>query len=661
MSGIDLKRVQVIIPALNERETIADVIKNLHSLGLSYIRVVDNGSIDETDCISKEAGAEVIHESKMGYGQACWSGMKDLPEQIEWILFCDGDGSDDLGALAKFFDEAQQYDFVLGNRLASDEGRSVMTPVQRFGSWLAGNIMCLAWGKKFHDLGPLRLIKRETLDALKMEDRAFGWTVEMQAKAASKKILTQEVDVAYFHRKGGKSKIAGTIKGSFLAGSIILGTLGKLIIQDISQIIGRPWLQAILTILVLFCYAWGSAVILPVGDFRFLAAVPEFLKGAAIMGLGFVISWGLRHVKWWLFWLVVLGPRIALLWMYPGDDIWRYIWEGMMQHKGINPYELAPSDPLLEQYHTEWWGKINNRETTAIYPPLSQLIFKGLAMISSTVFCFKLAVAIADIWICAVLAKRFGLSSAMFYAWNPLPITMFAGGGHYDSLFVICLVVAWLIYENKKDFWRWEKAVLWLGASVAIKWITLPVLAFVGWRSLMECGWKRSVRLAVVSMIPFLLSWTIVCWGHDPFTLIPVDFAKYARSAEFIPYFLGLLWKESIWKNELFIAPLCLAGVWIMLREKDYGRFTESWFFLLLIFSPLIHAWYFTWMIPFAVYSRNLGVRLVSLSVFVYFFLQHRQSIELQEWLLEPWERVFLWAPFVLGFIWSRLNFSSKI
>lgn len=222
---LNLEQVAVIIPARDEAETIGAVLQSLQRQGLSHIRVIDNGSRDATAQVASRAGATVRHEPIPGYGQACWQGLQDLGPEVEWILFCDADGSDDLNQLPEFFQAAPETDLVLGNRRATAAGRQALTTTQNFGNWLATRLIALGWGYHYEDLGPLRLIRRSALDAIAMGDRGFGWTVEMQARAAELGLRFTELPVHYRDRQGGKSKISGTLKGSFQAGVIILSTL----------------------------------------------------------------------------------------------------------------------------------------------------------------------------------------------------------------------------------------------------------------------------------------------------------------------------------------------------------------------------------------------------------------------------------------------------
>ena len=230
-----LSSICVIIPVRNEEESIPDVIRALRSHGLCSIRVVDNGSRDRSAQRARETGAEVIWEPIPGYGQACWTGLQNLPASVEWVLFCDGDGSDDPDDIPALLDlilqEQLTPDFVVGDRRATPSGQAAMTPIQNFGNALASTLIHWGWGMKYHDLGPLRLIRRSALDAIQMRDRGFGWTVEMQIRAVELGLTIQELPVNYRPRQGGRSKISGTIRGSIQAGTIILKTVGQLYLK----------------------------------------------------------------------------------------------------------------------------------------------------------------------------------------------------------------------------------------------------------------------------------------------------------------------------------------------------------------------------------------------------------------------------------------------
>jgi glycosyltransferase involved in cell wall biosynthesis len=644
----DLNRVLVIVPVLNEEATISSVVQSLQSYGLKKICVVDNGSDDRTTILARSAGATVISEPLRGYGRACWRGYQQIPEECDWILFCDGDGSDDLSQLPEFFAATKNADFILGNRRATASGRAAMTAVQNFGNWLATWLIGLGWGYWYRDLGPLRLIRHSALEKIQMRDRSFGWTVEMQARAVECGLNICEIPVDYRHRQGGRSKISGTIQGSFWAGSIILGTLGNLYWQrqTVSNSRFYLWLSSLLLLL-------GAMLILPHGDFQQAGTVPRFWLGIGVMSLGFVLSWTLRDLSSVWFWLVTILTRLLLLPMYPGDDIWRYLWEGHIQNLGFSPYNFPPNASELIPYRTDWWVLMNHPDTSAIYPPLTQLGFRALAAVSTSVLLFKLAFVLADLGVCWLLRKDWGDRRTILYAWNPLVIYSFAGGGHYDSWFILPLVAGWLAFDKR----RWGWSALLVGASIAIKWMSLPILVFLALR-----GRKKYIPFVLlIGILPMLVTTLWFCHDGSCY-LIPTSstFVSRGRSAEFIPYLVSLAWYPSTQYNWIYAIPLGLATIALLWYCRSFVCFVEWYFLALLMLSPIVHAWYFTWSIPFAVATRNLGVRWVSLSAFIYFALKHRQALGSFDWRLTASEIYWLWLPFLVGFISSNLRLFGR-
>ena len=164
----------VVIPALNEQETIAGVVNDLRRRGFQRIRVIDNGSTDRTAEYARAAGAEVHNEPHCGYGRACQRGLSNIPRGIAWILFCDGDGSDDFDDVDLMIETAERgADLILTNRFATKSGREAMTLMQRFGNQLIVRLNQLGWKFRFTDFGPLRLIRRESLDDIAMRTRLW--------------------------------------------------------------------------------------------------------------------------------------------------------------------------------------------------------------------------------------------------------------------------------------------------------------------------------------------------------------------------------------------------------------------------------------------------------------------------------------------------------
>ncbi len=701
-SSLMLSNVCVIIPALDEADTIAGVIWGLQKQGLAQICVVDNGSCDRTPIIATQAGACVVSEPRRGYGQACWRGLQTpMATEAEWILFCDGDGSDDLSQLPDLLALRAEHDLIIGNRRGTERGKQQLTPVQNFGNWLATRLIWLGWGLRYEDLGPLRLIRKSVIDRLAMSDRGFGWTVEMQAKAAGAALRTCEIPVNYLPRQGGQSKIAGTVKGSVKAGQVILTTLARLYWQKVSQkcqkgalVCQSALVQRGLLWLSVLLLTMGSVSAMPHGDFlNDPMAVPLFWRGMGLMSGGFALSWGLRKVTGGWFWVGAVAPRLVLLAMYPGDDIWRYLWEGHIQNFGFNPYLLAPSAEVLIPLRFETWSQINHIDHAAIYPPVAQLGFRLLAAISPSVLLFKLSFVAADLGICGLLSHRFGYRAALLYAWNPLVMYSFAGGGHYDSWFLLPLMAAWLGESSREqsgkpseDFlepteqadrkqpWRVWKSAFLVGISIAVKWMSMPVLAFLVWRYRRR-GWRWAVILIVAGLLPLFLATLPFCHSGSC-SVLPVtsDFVTYGRSAALIAPIVDALWPSGLlqpdglqpsWAvqgpaNWIYALPLGLVVLWGVARWRSVGQFTERYLMALMLLAPIIHSWYFVWLVPFAVASRNWGTRMVSLSAFIYFALPHQLATGAGDWTLSATQRFWLWGPFALGLGISALASSKQ-
>ncbi|RKU24672.1 UDP-glucose--dolichyl-phosphate glucosyltransferase [Candidatus Poribacteria bacterium] len=216
-------KVSVIIPVLNEEKAIAKVINDIPQELVQEIIVVDNGCTDNTAEIARDHGAKVISEQRKGYGSACLAGIASV-ECADIIVFIDGDYSDDPTELSLLIQPIQedQADFVIGTRKPSEKG--ALLPQAQFGNKLATFLINSFYGVKYTDLGPFRAIRYSHLTELDMQDRTYGWTVEMQLKAAKMGIRVQEIPVNY-RKRIGTSKISGTFIGSIKAGVKILTTI----------------------------------------------------------------------------------------------------------------------------------------------------------------------------------------------------------------------------------------------------------------------------------------------------------------------------------------------------------------------------------------------------------------------------------------------------
>lgn len=231
MSERIIPNIKVVIPAFNEEKSIAHVINDIPKDWVQEVVVVDNGSTDNTAEVAKNAGATVLSEITAGYGNACLKGIDYLTgegKQPDILVFLDGDYSDYPAQLPEVINPILQdnVDMVIGSRALGDREGGSMTFPQVFGNWLATSLMKVFYGVEYTDLGPFRAIKFDKLIDLDMKDRTYGWTVEMQVKAARHKFKTAEVPVNY-KKRIGVSKVSGTVKGTFLAGYKILYTIFK--------------------------------------------------------------------------------------------------------------------------------------------------------------------------------------------------------------------------------------------------------------------------------------------------------------------------------------------------------------------------------------------------------------------------------------------------
>ena len=225
MNQMNKQKISVIIPVLNEEESIGKVISDLPRELLDHIVVVDNGSTDNSVKIAEEHGAVVLREPEMGYGAACLRGINYLNENCppEILVFLDGDYSDYpeeiVNLIAKIYDG---YDFVLGSRVMGvKEYEAELSSHSILGNTMAAFFLKILFGGKYTDMGPFRAIRFDRLLELNMVDRNYGWTMEMQIKAERAKLKTSEIPVHYRERFGGESKVTGSLAGSIKAFSKI--------------------------------------------------------------------------------------------------------------------------------------------------------------------------------------------------------------------------------------------------------------------------------------------------------------------------------------------------------------------------------------------------------------------------------------------------------
>ena len=220
--------ISVIIPALNEEEPIAAVVRDCLTTGLpAEVIVVDNGSTDRTTERARAAGAKVVSEPRPGYGRACAAGIRALSPECDLVVFLDGDGSDCPEFMPQLVDPIRrgEQDFVIGSRTRGKREPGSMNFQQVFAGRVAGALLRLLYGVGYSDMCPFRAIRRDGLERLGMKEPTYGWNLEMQMRAARAQMRILEVPVNHRCRTGGESKVSGTLRGTFVAGARIIATL----------------------------------------------------------------------------------------------------------------------------------------------------------------------------------------------------------------------------------------------------------------------------------------------------------------------------------------------------------------------------------------------------------------------------------------------------
>lgn len=222
----------VVMPALDEEDSVADAVEHWRRWGAKGVVVVNNGSRDRTAERAREAGASVVPEPRRGYGAAAWTGTRHAPPGTKWILFASADGSDFLdadasSALAEAIGDGALL--VAGDRTRRPDARRHLTPVQRFGNRLCAWLIALGWrAPRTRDIGSLRIVEREAFEGLALADRGFGWNIEMQTRAIEQGLPIAEIPVGYRPRTAGRPKISGSFVGIARASRDILATIARL-------------------------------------------------------------------------------------------------------------------------------------------------------------------------------------------------------------------------------------------------------------------------------------------------------------------------------------------------------------------------------------------------------------------------------------------------
>jgi alpha-1,6-mannosyltransferase len=369
-----------------------------------------------------------------------------------------------------------------------------------------------------------------------------------------------------------------------------------------------------------------------------------------------------------IFWIAVIALRLVVLPLQPGDDLYRYQWEGKVQQAGFNPYVVTPDDPRLAPIRAELPAahKINQRDFRPIHPPGAELIFAGLSRISDSPLLYKLLFAVADLAAIALLLRLLGDGSryagAAWYAWNPLVVHCFAGSAHFDSLMILALMAGILCLtrlesiegqrgaptalgitaeqDTRRKWWLALGASAAFGIAISIKLV--PALLLI------VCAFalrRRAVALFVAVAIPALLS---LFYGYPG---IPVweSLLRVGHVRRLNDLFWWLI-EETAWPNPHqrnyhyhVVLVIGVAAVsFVFWRNWKRGMLWAVG--TALILSPVLHPWDCTWILPLAAWRRSYAWFILSITLFAY-FLFWNERLFLLPWRAEPWQRALIILP----------------
>ena len=608
-------RIVVIIPARDEEASIGAVVRGLPP-SVGEVIVVDNGSRDRTAAVAGAAGARVVQEPQRGYGQACLTGIA-AARDADLLVFMDGDGSDDPAQLERVTAPILEgrAELVIGSRSLGRREAGAHPWHAVFGTKLCVGLMNLLTGSRASDLGPFRAVSAAALRRLGMRDRDYGWTVEMQVKAAREGLRVVEVPVDHRPRSAGHSKVSGTVRGTIGAATKIIATIlrygvgsvtrprppepataargGRVGTREMTARAGGVLLACAL-VLSVCVLAWRSgpppttriAPHLALYGLAFAAYLAAMVAARGSSGrvlaacLGVAIAWRLL--------LVTASPLLS-------DDINRYVWEGRVQLHGGNPYAWAdrPDAPRWKGLHDALWDGVNHKEYTAVYPPLFMLATRAVVALSDSLTAMKaflVGCELLTLGLLAVLLRRRRLprERLLVLAWSPLALVEIAGSGHNEAFGMIWLVLALLALDADRSF----VSALAAGAGFMSKF--LPGLIAAAWiRRYRFRHLLAAAALSAALVVPFLD-------GHRTMLL---SLSKYARfwtfnETLFAPLALALGHGGAVRAGALLALALALGLAW---RRAEPVAAASAVVVGALLLSPNVLPWYALWLLPLLV------------------------------------------------------------
>ncbi len=426
---------------------------------------------------------------------------------------------------------------------------------------------------------------------------------------------------------------------------------------------GRLWL-ALLAEIILF------AALHQFDDWRYETMPVRFVETAVLCGIAFFaaasafVRLPAGRLATATFWSVAILLRLVALPLEPGDDIWRYQWEGKVQNAGFNPYVLAPNDEQLGPLRAEFpdWNRINHRDYSAIYPPGAELIFAALSRFSAIALVYKLLFALADLAALGILLRLIGGSArqvdAVWYAWNPLVVYSFAGAAHFDSLMILPMLAGiWFFVRSRgapdpARAWRYAIfGAVAMGLAISIKLIPLLLLPVC----IFALG-RRAWVLAISIVIPALLS---LPFGF-PRSAIWDSLGRFIYVTRLDDMFWWII-EDTVWpnthqKNYHYNVVILIAVVVISLFFIRNWKRGLLWAMgTALILSPVLHPWYCTWILPLAAWRRADGWQVLSVTLFAYYLFWDERLFQLP-WHAEPWLRGFILIPPLMAAAFSFLR-----